>query len=95
MPSWTVGSSVVVAGSVVFLVGAAIGGPRVFTTVDLQERADLLAADVARWRSAQVLDAAGPLLAAAGVGLAARDRAWPVDLVLALASLSLVNGALT
>lgn len=95
MSSWTAGWVLVVAGSVVFLLGAAIGVPRVFTTADPQERADLLAANVVRWRSAQVPYAAGPLLVAVGIGLAGRDRAWSVGLVLTVAFLSLVAGALT
>lgn len=78
-----------------FLVGAAIGVPRVFTTADPEERADLLSANVVRWRWAQVPYAAGPLLVAAGIGLAGRDVVWPVGLVLTLASLILVAGALT
>jgi hypothetical protein len=56
-----------IGGSMVFLVGAAIGVPRVFMEPDPDARLRLLRARPRAWRWAQPLYAGGPLLAAAGV----------------------------
>lgn len=56
-----------IAGSAVFLFGAALGVPRVFMTRDREERVGLLTANATRWRVAQVPYGVGPLLAAAGI----------------------------
>lgn len=60
----------VVAGSLVFLVGASLGVPTVFTTPDPGERERLLTEHSVRWRRAQAPYAAGPVIAAIGVTLA-------------------------
>ena len=62
-----VASVLLIGGSVVFLVGAAIGVPRVFMERDPGARPRLLRARPRAWRWAQPLYAGGPLLAAAGV----------------------------
>jgi hypothetical protein len=60
-----------IGGSVVFGVGAAIGVPAVFTERDPAVRLRLLQDNVSSWRLAQPLYALGPLLVAAGVGVLA------------------------
>lgn len=62
-----------IAGSIIFLVGAAIGVPGVFMEPDLDERLRLLTAHPAAWQIAQPLYGIGPLVAAAGVGVLAFD----------------------
>jgi len=62
-----VASVLLIGGSVVFLVGAAIGVPRVFMEPDPDARLRLLRARPRAWRWAQPLYAGGPLLAAVGV----------------------------
>lgn len=85
----------VLAGSAIFLVGAAIGVPRVFTEPSQVERLRMLEDRIDRWRSAQPLYAIGPLVAAIGVGSLAvsvdesAGRVW-----LALSCLLLLTGAL-
>jgi hypothetical protein len=66
-----VASLLLIGGSVVFLVGAAIGVPRVFMEPDPDARLRLLRARPRAWRWAQPLYAGGPLLAAAGVAVLA------------------------
>ncbi|MGA7272388.1 MAG: hypothetical protein WB239_15050 [Acidimicrobiia bacterium] len=61
------GSTWLIAGSGLFLVGAAIGVPRVFMTTDAEERLRLLTERVVLWRVAQVLYSLGPVLTAIGV----------------------------
>lgn len=60
----------VIVGSLVFLTGAGIGVPSIFMTRDVKERVRLLTANTARWRAAQYLYAAGPVVASIGVGMA-------------------------
>lgn len=84
-----------IAGSVVFLVGAAVGVPRVFTEPDPQARLRLLTEHLGAWRAAQPLYGLGPIIAAAGVGalaVAAPTRATRATF--AAASLALAVGAL-
>jgi hypothetical protein len=65
-----------VSGSVLFLVGAGIAVPRVFTEPDSEQRLRMLAERLWWWRLGQPLYALGALVAALGVGaLAADDRA--------------------
>ena len=83
------------AGSGIFLVGAGIGVPRVFTEPNPAERLRMLEDRTVRWRVAQPLYAIGPLLAAAGVealAVGVDDRSARVWL--ALAGLLLLAGAL-
>ncbi len=63
--------ALLIAGAVVFLVGAAIGVPRVFLVTDPQERLRMLTARLGLWRSAQPLYGLGAILSAAGVGVLA------------------------
>lgn len=75
-------TTLVVLGSVVFLLGAATGVPRVFTEPDPASRLRLIEDGLTRWRVAQPLYAVGPLTTAVGVGCLAAsvgpgsDRAW-------------------
>lgn len=87
------GAALVVTGSLVFIAGAALGVPRVFTTSDPAQRRALLARNSVRWRAAQPLYAAGPLLAAVGVGLLGSDGDPTIRPALVVASASLFAGA--
>ena len=85
---------VMVAGSALFLVGAAVAVPRVFTEPDHEERLRMLQERLVMWRLGQPLYAVGALVAALGVGSLAADsdagsRAW-----LAVSCGLLVVGAL-
>jgi hypothetical protein len=57
----------VVAGSLVFFIGATIGVPGVFMTADAEERLALLRRRMIYWRLGQPLYSLGPLIVAAGV----------------------------
>jgi hypothetical protein len=84
-----------IAGSVVFLVGAAVGVPRVFTEPAPQARLRLLTEHPAMWRAAQPLYGLGAIIAAAGVGWLAAAAATPgTRAALAVACLALAVGAL-
>lgn len=83
-----------IAGSTVFLVGAAIGVPMVFTQPDAAARLRLLQEHLGAWRAAQPLYALGPIVAAVGVGrLAAAPAGW-TRAVLWVAASALLLGAL-
>ncbi len=74
---------VMIAGSALFFLGAAIAVPRVFTELDRHERLRMLEERPALWRLGQPLYAVGALVAALGVGTLAADgpersRAWLV-----------------
>ena len=56
-----------IAGSLVFLVGAAVGVPGVFRERDPEVRLRMLDEHAGRWRLAQPLYGAGPVIVAAGV----------------------------
>ena len=65
-----------ISGSVLFLVGAGIAVPRVFTEPDSEKKLRMLAERLWWWRLGQPLYALGALVAALGVGaLVADDRA--------------------
>lgn len=66
--SSTTAAVLLLSGSAMFGVGAAIGVPRVFTTPDRGEKARMLAGSPTAWRLSQPLYALGSLVAAAGVG---------------------------
>jgi hypothetical protein len=83
-----------ITGSVVFLAGAAIAVPRVFTVPDSQSRVRLLEEHRMLWRLGQPGYALGALLAALGVGGLAADAAAPASRWLAAASVLLVVGSL-
>jgi hypothetical protein len=84
-----------VVGSVIFLVGAAVGVPKVFTEPDPQARLRLLTDHLGMWHIAQPLYGLGPIIAAAGVGwLAAAAPTRATRATFATASLALAVGAL-
>lgn len=62
-----VGGILLIAGSVVFLVGAAIGVPGVFTESDPQARLSMLTEHLTLWRIGQPLYGLGALITAIGV----------------------------
>lgn len=63
---------VLTGGCLLFLVGAAVGVPSVFTTPDREVRRRLLAEHRRRWQWAQPLYAVGPVVAAVGVLMSSR-----------------------
>ena len=84
-----------VGGSAVFLLGAAVGVPAVFTQRDPDARLRLLSDNLTRWRIAQPLYALGPLLVAAGIGvLAAGTSSQAARTAVAISFLALTAGGL-
>jgi hypothetical protein len=84
------GGLLLIVGSVVFLIGAAIGVPRVFMEADPGARLRMVEARLHTWQLAQPLYAAGPLVCAVGVGVLARaGEEW----LLACAAAALFVGA--
>jgi hypothetical protein len=83
-----------ISGSAVFLAGAAIAVPRVFTEPDRQERRRLLEQQPVRWRVGQPGYALGAVLAAIAVGWLAAEATAPADRWLAASCSLLVLGAL-
>jgi hypothetical protein len=71
-----------IIGSVVFGVGAAIGVPAVFTTPDPARKRELLEQHLTRWRIAQPFYATGPILVA--IGTAALAATLPPGRAVAL-----------
>lgn len=91
----TAATITVLVGSVVFLVGASIGVPRVFTEPNPERRLRMLEERIVSWRVAQPLYAIGPVVAAVGVGfLAVSVDEYPGRIWLALPCLLLLAGAL-
>jgi hypothetical protein len=83
-----------IVGSVIFVAGAAVGVPRVFTEPDPQVRLRLLTEHLGMWRAAQPLYGLGPVIAAAGVGyLAAGAPTRGTRATFAVACLALAVGA--
>ncbi len=87
------GAALLVIGSLVFVAGAALGVPRVFTTSDPQQRRDLLSRSSLRWRAAQPLYAAGPVVAAVGVGLVGTGSTGDVEVLLRVAAGAMLLGS--
>jgi hypothetical protein len=84
-----------VVGSVVFLVGAAVGVPAVFTEPDPQARLRMLTGHLGMWRAAQPLYGLGPVIVAVGVGyLAAAAPTRGSRAILAGACAAMAVGAL-
>jgi hypothetical protein len=81
-------------GSVVFLTGAAIAVPRVFTVSDREERLRMIEERLMAWRLGQPGYAVGALVAALGVGRLAVDSAAPSAAWLAASFALLGIGAL-
>jgi hypothetical protein len=83
-----------VAGSVLFFVGASIAVPRVFTEPDRQEKLRMLSEHPWWWRAGQPLYALGAVIAALGVAALAADGEATSRTLLAASSALLVAGAL-
>jgi hypothetical protein len=84
-----------IGGSAVFLLGAAIGVPTVFTQRHPDTRHRLLQNSLTRWRIAQPLYAVGPLLVAVGIGVLATGAAsHAARATITTSSLALAAGAL-
>lgn len=86
-----------IIGSSVFGLGAAIGVPQVFTERDPHARHQMLKEHLGIWRIAQPFYGLGPIIASAGAGYLAADAppgGWSRN-VFAAACLALVIGALT
>jgi hypothetical protein len=89
------GSLLLVIGSLVFLAGAALGVPRVFTESDREKRLQMLTERLTAWRAAQPLYALGPLVTAVGVGvIAAGTSDATVRTLLSVAAAALWIGAM-
>jgi hypothetical protein len=87
--------ALLIIGSLVFDVGAAIGVPSVFTERDAAERLRMLERRAGSWRLAQPLYGLGSIIAAVGVGFLAADSSQPgTSIVFAIASFVLIIGAL-
>lgn len=86
-----------ISGSTVFLFGAAIGVPKVFTERDPKARLRMVEDRLGIWRIAQPFYGLGPIIASVGVGYlaAAEPTGGWARTVLAAASVALVIGALT
>ena len=84
-----------VVGSAIFLVGAGIGLPRVFTEPDPAVKLQVLEGRMTQWRIAQPFYAIGPVVAALGVGVLAGSAAdHPARVWLAVSCLALLAGSL-
>jgi hypothetical protein len=88
------GGILLIVGSIVFMVGAAIGVPGVFTQRDPQVRLRMLTERLRAWQVAQPLYGAGPVIAAAGVALLAAASDEGSRAVLAASCAALAIGAL-
>lgn len=75
MTSTQTAGLLLIAGSTIFGVGAAIGVPQVFREADPEVRLRVLEDRLAAWRLAQPFYALGPLVATAGVALLVDDAA--------------------
>lgn len=83
-----------IVGSLVFMIGAAVGVPGVFTQRDPQTRLRMVTEQRRSWRIAQPLYGLGAIIAAAGIGsLAAETSGGRAKTALAVACLALAIGA--
>jgi hypothetical protein len=89
-----VGGILLIVGSAVFLIGAAVGVPRVFTERDPQVRLHMLTERLRAWQIAQPLYGAGALIAAVGVAFLAAAAEGGSRALLAAACAALAIGAL-
>ena len=88
--------TLLIVGASIFMVGAAVGVPRVFTTPDPQARLRLLEQQAGRWRIAQPLYAGGPVITAVGVGIASTDMTDTAAQVMGfIAAVTMLVGAAT
>ena len=95
MDTSTTAGALLIAGSLVFDIGAGVGVPRVHTQRDPQVRLQMLEDGLVAWRVAQPLYAVGPLITAVGVGVLATDApaGW-AQVLLAISCGLLLAGAL-
>lgn len=93
MADTTTAAVALITGSVVFLVGAAIAVPRVFSEPDRTEKWRLISARLVWWRLGQPLYAIGALLAALGVGPLAASTDTAGRMLLAVSCAFLLLGA--
>lgn len=89
-----IGGILLIVGSVVFLIGAAVGVPGVFTQRDPQVRLRMLTERLRAWQIAQPLYGAGPVITAAGVAFFAAASEEGSRVALAMSSAALATGAL-
>lgn len=94
MTTERIGGILLIVGSVVFLIGAAVGVPGVFTQRDPQARLRMLNERLRAWQIAQPLYGAGPFIAAGGVAFLAAASDGGSRAVLAATSGALAIGAL-
>jgi hypothetical protein len=84
-----------ILGSTLFGVGAAVGVPRVFTQPDREQKLRMLEERLLMWRVAQPFYGVGPLVASVGVGFLAASRGANTGRTwLTLSCLLLLVGAL-
>jgi hypothetical protein len=89
------GGVLLIVGSAVFFVGAAIGVPGVFTQTDPQIRLRMLTERLRAWQVAQPLYGVGPGITAAGVGLLAAASGGGSGALLAASCWALAVGAVS
>jgi hypothetical protein len=88
-------ATLLIVGSLIFLIGAAIGVPKVFTERDPEVRLRLLQEGIGRWIVAQSLYGLGPLVVAAGVAVLAFGASTQATrTAFAVAAVALLAGAL-
>lgn len=87
------GGWLMLAGSLVFFAGAAIGVARVFMVRSPDERLAMLEANARRWRDAQWLYAGGPVVAALGVLALAAGWTVQAGVLAAAAGSAMLVGA--
>jgi hypothetical protein len=90
---WLAGLLLIV-GSTVFLVGAAIAVPRVFMETDPTARLRMLEERIRIWRAGQSFYALGPIIAGIGVVVLAADASDGDMVLFGIAGTALVVGAL-
>ena len=84
-----------IAGSVVFLIGATIGVPRVFMTTIPEERVRLLTEHLTQWRLAQAPYAIGPVIAAVGIAWSSAEASGWIKVARPAAGWIMLAGAIT
>lgn len=97
MPTGEVAGIMLISGSTVFGLGAAIGVPKVFTEGDPKVRLRMLEDRLGVWRIAQPFYGLGPIITSVGAGYltAAQPTGGWARTVFATACVALVIGALT
>ncbi len=93
MTTERIGAILLIVGSAVFLIGAAVGVPGVFTQRDPRVRLRMLTERLRAWQVAQPLYGVGPLIAAAGVAFLAAGSDGGSRALLAASCAALAIGA--